>query len=167
MRGRISIRIKVKSRIRTRIKAKRGSPDPHHNVSDPQHWHLVLVLKQSLLLKSILAERVIILADPTLLPCCYLCELNVQDPISNFGVVLGAVSKRAMGGLGLGSGNTLADQVGHPRNPASDPASLPPVFIISDPIPQPDRSFLKEKRKTVTFFMKKYVIRLCLLNAVP
>ncbi len=90
----------------------------------------------------------------------------VQDPISNFGVVLGAVSKRAMGGLGLGSGNTLADQVGHPGNPASDPsiAPLPPEFIISDPIPHPDTSFLKEKRKTVTFFMTKYEIRTCLIT---
>jgi len=38
----------------------------------------------------------------------------VKDPISNFGVVLGEVSKRAKGGLGLGSGNTLADKV-HPN----------------------------------------------------
>ncbi len=81
---------------------------------------------------------------------------NFQDPISNFGVVLGAVSKRAMGGLGLGSGNTLADQVGHPRNPASDLGGpsitpLPPEFITSELIPQPDRSFFKEKRKTLTF----------------
>ena len=37
--------------------------------------------------------------------------LVLQDPISNFGVVLGAVSKRAMGGLGLSSGNNLADKV--------------------------------------------------------
>merc|ERR1712142_1351275 len=38
----------------------------------------------------------------------------VADPISNFGVVLGEVSKRAKGGLGLGSGQTLADKV-HPN----------------------------------------------------
>jgi hypothetical protein len=36
----------------------------------------------------------------------------MQDPISNFGVVLGEVSKRAMGGLGLGSGSSLGDKVG-------------------------------------------------------
>ena len=35
----------------------------------------------------------------------------VKDPISNFGVVLGEVSKRAKGGLGFGPGNTLADKV--------------------------------------------------------
>jgi len=38
----------------------------------------------------------------------------VQDPISNFGVVLGEVSKRAQAGLGIGSGNMLADSV-HPN----------------------------------------------------
>merc|ERR1719285_287728 len=38
----------------------------------------------------------------------------VKDPISNFGVVLGEVSKRAKGGLGLGPGNSLADKV-HPN----------------------------------------------------
>merc|ERR1719365_329016 len=38
----------------------------------------------------------------------------VKAPISNFGVVLGEVSKRAKGGLGLGSGQTLADKV-HPN----------------------------------------------------
>merc|ERR1711988_789421 len=38
----------------------------------------------------------------------------VQDPISNFGVVLGEVSKRAKGGLGLGPGNSLAHKV-HPN----------------------------------------------------
>merc|ERR1719239_1031338 len=38
----------------------------------------------------------------------------VKDPISNFGVVLGEVSKRAKGGLGFGPGNTLADKV-HPN----------------------------------------------------
>merc|ERR1719394_2116681 len=45
----------------------------------------------------------------------------VKDPISNFGVVLGEVSKRAKGGLGLGSGNTLADKV-HPN--LTDSAAL-------------------------------------------
>lgn len=45
----------------------------------------------------------------------------VKDPISNFGVVLGEVSKRAKGGLGLGSGNSLADKV-HPN--LSDSADL-------------------------------------------
>merc|ERR1719373_1078788 len=38
----------------------------------------------------------------------------VKDPISNFGVVLGAVSKRAKGMAGLSSGNTLAAHV-HPN----------------------------------------------------
>jgi len=38
----------------------------------------------------------------------------VQNPISNFGVVLGEVSKRSKSSLGLGAGNTLADQV-HPN----------------------------------------------------
>merc|ERR1711923_291706 len=38
----------------------------------------------------------------------------VKDPISNFGVVLGEVSKRAKGGLGIGPGNSLADKV-HPN----------------------------------------------------
>merc|ERR550525_1675890 len=38
----------------------------------------------------------------------------VQDPISNFGVVLGEVSKRSKSSLGLGAGNMLADQV-HPN----------------------------------------------------
>ena len=35
----------------------------------------------------------------------------VKNPISNFGVVLGEVSKRAKGGIGIGSGNLLADKV--------------------------------------------------------
>ncbi len=74
-----------------------------------------------------------------------------------------------MGGLGLGSGNTLADQVGHPVNPAYDPygpsiTPWPTEFIISDPFPHPDRSFLKEKRNTMTFFMTKYEIRPCLIT---
>merc|ERR1719266_1848476 len=38
----------------------------------------------------------------------------VKNPISNFGVVLGEVSKRSKSSLGLGAGNTLADQV-HPN----------------------------------------------------
>merc|ERR1719365_46668 len=38
----------------------------------------------------------------------------VKDPISNFGVVLGEVSKRAKGGLGFGPANVLADKV-HPN----------------------------------------------------
>merc|ERR1719350_454584 len=38
----------------------------------------------------------------------------VQNPISNFGVVLGEVSKRSKSSLGLGAGNTLADHV-HPN----------------------------------------------------
>jgi len=38
----------------------------------------------------------------------------VKSPISNFGVVLGEVSKRAKGGIGIGSGNLLADKV-HPN----------------------------------------------------
>jgi len=38
----------------------------------------------------------------------------VKDPISNFGVVLGEVTKRARAGAGLGSGNTLAEKV-HPN----------------------------------------------------
>merc|ERR1711894_402492 len=38
----------------------------------------------------------------------------VQNPISNFGVVMGEVSKRSKSSLGLGAGNTLADQV-HPN----------------------------------------------------
>merc|ERR1712062_183675 len=38
----------------------------------------------------------------------------VKDPISNFGVVLGEVSKRSKSSLGLGAGNMLADQV-HPN----------------------------------------------------
>merc|ERR1719290_666727 len=38
----------------------------------------------------------------------------VMDPISNFGVVLGEVSKRGKGVLGIGSGNMLADSV-HPN----------------------------------------------------
>merc|ERR1719461_1168000 len=45
----------------------------------------------------------------------------VKDPISNFGVVLGEVSKRAKGGIGIGSGNLLADKV-HPN--LSDSAAL-------------------------------------------
>lgn len=45
----------------------------------------------------------------------------VKDPISNFGVVLGEVSKRAMGGLGLGSSNSLGDKV-HPN--LADSAAL-------------------------------------------
>lgn len=35
----------------------------------------------------------------------------VKDPISNFGVLLDQVSKRAKGGLGIGPGNSLADKV--------------------------------------------------------
>ncbi len=35
----------------------------------------------------------------------------VQDPISNFGVVVGEVAKRGRSSLGLGSGNLLADKV--------------------------------------------------------
>ena len=35
----------------------------------------------------------------------------IQDPISNFGVLLDQVSKRAKGGLGIGPGNSLADKV--------------------------------------------------------
>jgi len=38
----------------------------------------------------------------------------VKDPISNFGVVIGEVSKRAKGGLGFGSGQSIADKV-HPN----------------------------------------------------
>jgi len=38
----------------------------------------------------------------------------VKDPISNFGVVLGEVSKRGKGALGLGGGNALANDV-HPN----------------------------------------------------
>merc|ERR1719211_941655 len=38
----------------------------------------------------------------------------VKHPISNFGVVLGEVSKRSKSSLGLGAGNMLADQV-HPN----------------------------------------------------
>merc|ERR1712209_177451 len=38
----------------------------------------------------------------------------VKHPISNFGVVLGEVSKRSKSSLGLGTGNMLADQV-HPN----------------------------------------------------
>merc|ERR1719266_1962796 len=38
----------------------------------------------------------------------------VKDPISNFGVVLGEVSKRGKGALGIGAGNALADDV-HPN----------------------------------------------------
>merc|ERR1711923_578820 len=38
----------------------------------------------------------------------------VKHPISNFGVVLGEVSKRGKGGLGIGPGNSLADKV-HPN----------------------------------------------------
>jgi len=45
----------------------------------------------------------------------------VKDPISNFGVVLGEVSKRAKAGVGLGSGNSLADKV-HPN--LADSANL-------------------------------------------
>merc|ERR1719411_2444117 len=39
---------------------------------------------------------------------------SVKHPISNFGVVLGEVSKRSKSSLGLGAGNMLADQV-HPN----------------------------------------------------
>jgi len=38
----------------------------------------------------------------------------VQDPISNFGVVLGEVAKRGKGALGIGAGNMLSDSV-HPN----------------------------------------------------
>lgn len=38
----------------------------------------------------------------------------VQDPISNFGVVLGEVAKRGRSAVGIGSGNTLASHV-HPN----------------------------------------------------
>merc|ERR1719249_269395 len=38
----------------------------------------------------------------------------ISNPISNFGVVLGEVAKRGKGAVGLGAGNTLADQV-HPN----------------------------------------------------
>jgi len=38
----------------------------------------------------------------------------VQNPIANFGVVLGEVSSRAKGVVGIGSGNMLADSV-HPN----------------------------------------------------
>merc|ERR1719391_979479 len=41
-------------------------------------------------------------------------QAAVKDPISNFGVVLGEVTKRAKAGAGLGSGNVLARQV-HPN----------------------------------------------------
>merc|ERR1719411_564124 len=41
-------------------------------------------------------------------------QAAVKDPISNFGVVLGEVTKRAKAGAGLGSGNVLAGQV-HPN----------------------------------------------------
>merc|ERR1719273_1281370 len=44
----------------------------------------------------------------------------VKHPISNFGVVLGEVSKRSKSSLGLGAGNLLADQV-HPN--LVDPAA--------------------------------------------
>jgi len=45
----------------------------------------------------------------------------VKNPISNFGVVLGEVSKRAKGGIGIGPGNLLADKV-HPN--LTDSAAL-------------------------------------------
>merc|ERR550519_106110 len=38
----------------------------------------------------------------------------IQNPVSNFGVVLGEVAKRGKGMAGLGSGNSLADKV-HPN----------------------------------------------------
>jgi very long chain acyl-CoA dehydrogenase len=38
----------------------------------------------------------------------------VKDPISNFGVVLGEVTKRGRSVVGLGGGNTLASHV-HPN----------------------------------------------------
>ena len=45
----------------------------------------------------------------------------VKDPISNFGVVLGEVTKRSKSVMGLGGGNMLAAQV-HPnlKDPAGD-----------------------------------------------
>lgn len=45
----------------------------------------------------------------------------VKDPISNFGVVLGEVSKRGMAAIGVGGGNTLSNHV-HPN--LSEAASL-------------------------------------------
>merc|ERR1712209_362026 len=38
----------------------------------------------------------------------------ISNPVANFGVVLGEVTKRGKSSLGLGSGNTLADKV-HPN----------------------------------------------------